>query len=119
MMNKSTLGAPWLHFWSFFNTFWSHFGIDFSTFSEMAKTQKLVTLTTLSKAFTSKNRSFFDSFYINFSTFAPERLLEGIFRAPGADLRSKGRFLVPLRISRGAKMDLEFQLFGQKGSKRA
>ena len=64
-----------------------------------------MTLTTLSKVFTSKNRSLFDPFFIRFSTFAPEPLIEATFGARSADLRPKGRFVVHLRISRGAKMD--------------
>ena len=102
-MKKSTLAAPGCHFERFFMTFGSHFDIDFLTFSEMAKTFNSLHRAYFWKVFPSKNRSFFDPFFINFLTFAPEPLLESILGAKSADLCWNGRFLVPLRISRSPK----------------
>ena len=94
-------------------TFGTHFGIDFSTFSEIPENLNSLHKAYFWKDFPSENRSFLYPFFINFSTFAPERHSEGIFEIKNADLHWKGRFLVPLRISRGAKMDPWISIFAK------
>ena len=105
-MNKSTLGAPTVHFDRFPMPFGNHFGIDFfSFFSKLLKNMRSTKLTHNLKGSRHPKPCYFLSNFQTFVMFFAEPLLERIFGAPSADLHSRCRLLVPLRIPRGANMD--------------
>ena len=106
-----------LHLLLFYMTFGCPFGIDFSTFSEMAKTSNSLHRAYFWKVFPLKKTSFFHFFFIPYLTFAPDRLLESIFELKAPIYMENIDFGCTFGFHRVPKLTLEFPFSVEKGIK--